>query len=144
MGVDTIDGWITPACTLLMSRRLPTRLVRRSVSESIVVTNSAVSCSDQVTSRFFRLVAHALIDASGVRRSCDTACNSAPRQFVGIGQSVRPSCLDTQPTVLEHGCQLVGEGVEDQQILGRNARPVERQHDVGAQLLHRLSVVRPR
>ena len=43
-GVGTIDGWITPACTLLMSSRLPTRAVSRSVSVSIVLTNSAVSC----------------------------------------------------------------------------------------------------
>ena len=65
-------------------------------------------------------------------------------QLVGIGEGVRPAGLDAQPAVFEHRRQLVGEGVEDEHVLGGDVRPVEGEHDVGAQLLDRLGVVRAR
>ena len=68
-----------PVCSRLMSSRLPTRWSSRSVSSSIVSRNSRVASGVQSTSRCSRLVTDALIDASGVRRSCDTAASSAVR-----------------------------------------------------------------
>ena len=62
-----------------MSSRFPTSELRRSLSSSIVSRNSRVASGVQSTSRCSRLVTDALIDASGVRRSCDTAASSAVR-----------------------------------------------------------------
>ena len=62
-----------------MSSRLPTSALSRSLSSSIVSRNSVVASSVHSTSRCSRLVTDALIDASGVRRSCDTAASSAVR-----------------------------------------------------------------
>ena len=76
------------ACSRLMSSRLPTRLVRRSVSLSIVASNSATTSGGQSMSGWRRLEIDALIDASGVRRSCDTACSSAARRSLAAASSV--------------------------------------------------------
>ena len=62
-----------------MSRRLPTRLLSRSASSSIAARNSLVSSSVQCTSSWRRLLTAALIDASGVRRSWETAARMAVR-----------------------------------------------------------------
>ena len=71
-----------------MSSRFPTRLLSRSVSSSIVWRNSRCAAGVQSTSGCNMLVAAALIDASGVRRSCDTAARSAVRSSLA---SARPS-----------------------------------------------------
>ena len=63
-----------------MSRRLPTRPSRRSVSSWIVARNSFRSAAVQATSSCSRLVTDALIAASGVRKSCETAERSAVRK----------------------------------------------------------------
>ena len=68
-----------PVCTRLMSSRLPTRWLSRSVSSSMVERKSIRSASLQPTSDWRRLVTDALMDDSGVRRSCDTARRSAVR-----------------------------------------------------------------
>ena len=64
-----------------MSRRLPTRRLRRSAAESIVCANSRRCSASHATSDWRRLVADALIDASGVRRSWLTAWSSAVRSW---------------------------------------------------------------
>ena len=62
-----------------MSSRLWTRRVSRSASSSMVTRNSCRSRSFQVTSGSSRLDADALIEASGVRRSCETELSRAVR-----------------------------------------------------------------
>ena len=72
-------GSSAPARIFARSIRLPTTRLRRSVSSSTVVSRSrccAASCTAVSDSR---LVTDALIDASGVRRSCVTLENSAAR-----------------------------------------------------------------
>ena len=62
-----------------MSRRLDTTVCRRSASASIVLLNDRTSLVDHSTSVLRRLVAAALMLASGVRRSWETAARSASR-----------------------------------------------------------------
>ena len=61
-------------------------------------------------------------------------------ELVRIGEGVSPAGLDAQTTVFEHGCQLISEGVENEQILGRDVRPIEGEYDVGVQLLDGLGI----
>ena len=68
-----------PACSRLMSSRLPTSRLSRSASVSIVSANSRRCSASHATSDWRRLVADALIEASGVRRSWLTAWSSAVR-----------------------------------------------------------------
>ena len=63
-----------------MSSRLATRASSRSTSSSIVSRKSDFASSVQSTSRWSRLVTEALIDASGLRRSCETARSRATRR----------------------------------------------------------------
>ena len=83
-----VDGPVAtstaPACSRLMSSRLPTTRFSRSVSASMVAGNSW-RCSRPGHVVLQQAVTDALIDASGVRRSCDTACSRAVRRA-----SVRP------------------------------------------------------
>ncbi len=95
-----------PACSRLMSSRFPTRASRRSDSASMVARNSARSLSLQATSSCNRLVAEALIDASGVRRSWETAWRSAARSGIGVGQRGGRGHLGLQPPALEGQLQL--------------------------------------
>ena len=70
----------TPAWSRLMSSRFPTSVVSRSVSSSIVAQELlGLRLASTRRRPGSRLVTEALIDASGVRRSCDTACSSAVR-----------------------------------------------------------------
>ena len=62
-------------------------------------------------SRWRRLEIDALIDASGVRRSCDTACSSAARSVLAAARSAARTGLDLQALALVGGGQLGGEGV---------------------------------
>ena len=63
-----------------MSSRLPTSWLSRSVSSSMAARKSAVSrVRPRHVARARRLDTDALIEASGVRRSCDTALSSAVR-----------------------------------------------------------------
>ena len=90
-------------------RRSADRFRRRSWS-----TNSAVSSlGPRDVAVACRLVAHALIDASGVRRSCDTACSRAPRSSLASARAcARPASTRSRPCSSTGG-QLIGEGVED-------------------------------
>ena len=107
------------ACSRLMSSRLPTMSASRSVSSSIVASNSSTASGDHSTSRWRRLEIDALIDASGVRRSCDTACSSDAAQGVGGGQVGGPAGLALQPLALGGRGDLGGERVEQALVLGR-------------------------
>ena len=80
-------GATAPAWIRLMSSRLPTSVVRRSVSSSMVRRNSLRSTSDQAMSGWRRLLADALIPANGVRRSCDTAWSSALRSSLASARA---------------------------------------------------------
>ena len=64
-----------------MSSRLPTRRLSRSASTSMASANSRRCSASHATSDWSRLVADALIDASGVRRSWLTAWRSAVRSW---------------------------------------------------------------
>ena len=74
-----------------MSSRLPTTRSSRSASASMVRRKLA-RCRrrPKVTSSDSRLVTDALIPASGVRRSCDTACRMPVRSCVGLRPGPRP------------------------------------------------------
>ena len=68
-----------PARNRLMSSRFSTRPVSRSVSSTIADANASTASADQSTSVASSDDAEALIEASGVRRSWDTAARSALR-----------------------------------------------------------------
>ena len=74
-----MTSWSAPVWRRLMSRRLPMRWFRRSAPSSIVSKSSRVASGVKSTSRCNRLLTDALIDESGVRRSCETAARSAVR-----------------------------------------------------------------
>ena len=82
---STSVGWrlalSAPAWMRLMSRRFPTRWLSRSAAESIVCANAWTCTVSHLTSVWSRLVAEALMDASGVRRSWLTACRRAVRSW---------------------------------------------------------------
>src|SRR5512133_823475 len=85
-------GWLcrlsAPACSRLMSSRLPTRASSRSVCWSIVASSSAVASGGSATSSWSSPVTAVLIDASGVRRSWETAANSAVRSWLASASRV--------------------------------------------------------
>ena len=68
-----------PACSRDMSSRLPMRASSRSAESSMAASSSASSSGEKVTSDERRLPIAALMPASGVRRSCETADSSAVR-----------------------------------------------------------------
>ena len=80
-----------PVWILLASSRLPTRELSRSVSSSIVARNSATSSAFHVTSSWRRLLTAALTDASGVRRSWETAARIAARRSLTSTSSAASS-----------------------------------------------------
>ena len=114
-----------PAWMRLMSSRLSTRSVepvglvldgRRGTRRAPRATRS--------TSRWRRLLTDALIDASGVRRSCDTACSSAVAQLVGLGQLGGLGGLAVEAPRLDGGGELRGERVEHPPVVvGERDRP---------------------
>ena len=75
-----------PVWIRLASSRLPTSVLSRSVSSSIVARNSAVSSAVHATSSWRRLLTAALTDASGVRRSWETAARIAVRSSLHLDQ----------------------------------------------------------
>ena len=58
-------------------------------------------------------------------------------QVVGVGQGLGLAGFDSQPAVLEDGGELGGEGVEDELVLGRDARAREGEEDAVVELLGR-------
>ena len=106
-------GSTAPAWMRLMSSRLPTRVVSRSVSSSMVSRNSARwAGSTSSTSGWRRLLADALIPASGVRRSCDTAWSRALRSSLASASAAASAAWAPTGAGRSSGRQLGGEGVE--------------------------------
>ena len=60
-----------------------------------------------------------MIEASGVRRSWETACSRAAREIVGGGQLAGLVSLDVESLRLRGGGDLGGEGVEHPLVLRR-------------------------
>ena len=81
---DTLSA---PVCSRLMSRRFPTRASSRSASASIVSRKAPRSAGGQSISSSSREVTDALIPASGVRRSCETAERMASRRSLTRSRS---------------------------------------------------------
>ena len=115
-----------------MSSRFRTSTVRRSVSCSMVARNSSICAGDHVTSRWRRLDADALMPASGVRRSCDTAWSSAERSSsVRARRSARPaSAARWRRTTAAPSCAV--KAPSTRQVLVPEGAPVEGDHDLGA------------
>ena len=82
-----------------MSSRLPTSAFRRSVSSAIVSRNSRRASGVQSTSSWSRLVTDALIPASGVRRSCETAERIAARS--SFAAETTPAAFDLRLELAE-------------------------------------------
>ena len=93
-------------------------------------------------SRWRRLEIDALIDASGVRRSCDTACSSAGPQGVGGGQVGGPAGLVRQALALGGRGDLGGEGVEHPLVLARQRAAGEGERDAPAEVAADVGRVR--
>ena len=108
-----------------------------SSSRSASVVHSTSSCS--------RLVADALIAASGVRRSCETLERMLARSSL---TAASPSALATSASsslVLDGRRQLPGEGLQHAHVLARARRRRRRDEDVLRVDLHdELRVVRRR
>ena len=99
---STDTGWSAerraPTWSRLMSSRFATSAMSRSVSSAMVETNSSRSSGDHGTSLSCRLEAAALIDASGVRRSCDTAWSRALRSSLASASTwARPASARSRP-----------------------------------------------
>ena len=83
-------GSSAPARIFARSIRLPTTRFSRSVSSSTVVSSSRCCAASWTAASESRLVTDALIDASGVRRSCVTLENSAARSWLVSASSCAP------------------------------------------------------
>ena len=110
------------------------RTVRRSVSDSMVSSNSATSSGGQSTSRWRRLEIDALMDANGVRRSWDTACSSESRSVLAAARSSALAASALQSVALGRGGHLRGERVEHPQVVCRGRFAVEGQCDTVTEL----------
>ena len=102
-----------------MSSRLPTSALSRSASSLIVSQKLLTASGDHVISWERRLVAAALIDASGVRRSWETAASRRGAQLVGLGELLRGRRLGPQPGLLADQAQLGDEDAEQPPVVGR-------------------------
>ncbi len=111
-----------------MSRRLPTTRFNRSLWVSMARMNSRRSASLHVMSGWSRLVADALMAASGVRRSCDTACEQRRPQGIGVGQLGRLGRLGLQPAPLQGEGQLREEAAQEALVLGAELAPAHDEH----------------
>ena len=81
-------------------------------------------------------VTDALIEASGVRRSCDTAASNAERSSLTLDSSAAVGCLSAELAgSATAALELVGERVHDVAVLGRDVSgPREREHDTVAEV----------
>ncbi len=94
IAVGRRNGCSEPVCSRLMSSRLPMSASSRSALWSMVASSAAVSASLHCTSVCRRLLALALIEASGVRRSWLTAASSAVRiRFPSASASAWAACV---------------------------------------------------
>ncbi len=131
MAVDWIAGFTAPAWMRLMSSRFVTRWVRRSLWASMVLANSRACSGSQSISSSSMLVAAALIDAMGVRRSCDTAVQDRSAEAVGLGPARWPLLhgFRSEPDPLLGLPELSDEGSEQRRVLGVERLPGEDQHE---------------
>ena len=88
-----------------------------------------------------RLEIDALIAASGVRRSWDTACSRAAAQVVGGGQFGRLVRLVVESLRLRGGGELGGEGVEHALVVGRQLAAGQGERDAAAEVADDVGVV---
>ena len=101
-----------------MSRRLDTTVCSRSASASMVLLNDWTSLADHSTSVLSRLVAAALMLASGVRRSCETAARSASRTLFASARAAADGGLGLEPQRGLDELQLRDERAEQPAVLG--------------------------
>ena len=90
-----------------MSSKLPISWLSRSAPSSMVSSSSRVAVGVKSTSRCNRLLTDALIDESGVRRSCDTAARSAVRSSFASSRSPGAGRIGPQRALL-HGDRRPG------------------------------------
>ena len=103
------------------SSRLPTSRLRRSVSSSMAVGTRAAWRRPTCSPSCKRLVADALIEASGVRRSCETAARSA--DFSGPPASRAAARSPPRSAwLIDRQGGLVGEGGEQPAFVAENRR----------------------
>ena len=102
--------------------------------------NSSVSAADQATSSICQARRTRLDRGERRAEVVGHRLEQGAAQLVARGEGLRPPGLDTQPAVFEHRRKLIGKGVEHEDVLGGDARPVERQHEIGVQLLDGLGV----
>ena len=127
-----------------MSSRLPTRWLSRSVPSSMVSSSSRVAAGVKSTSRCSRLLTAALIDESGVRRSCDTAASSAVRSSFAASRSPARAASARKVALLQRHRDLPGERLEHGEVFGSEAVAADDQ-DVAARQRHReVGGLRPR
>ena len=124
-----------------MSRRLVTRCVSRSASTSIIFTKSWVWSGAQSTSCESRLVAAALIAASGVRRSCETAASSAVRRLLPSSSSTADAAWASSSGALLGELELGDERAEQPAVVGAEHRAGQDEHRPLRQLGRDLCVV---
>ena len=110
--------WIAPACRRLMSSRLPMTRSSRSAAPSMLASNAARSVSENATDGSSSPETEALIDDSGVRRSCETARSSAVRSSLAWASTSTAGRLVAQPAGLQPEHELVGERVEHRVVVG--------------------------
>ena len=111
-----------------MSRRLDTTECSRSASASMVLLNDWTSDAGHSTSALSRLVAAALMLASGVRRSCETAASSASRRlFASASAAADAASVWSRKRGLDE-LQLRDEGAQQPAVLGASARPAHDEH----------------
>ena len=111
-----------PVLIRLMSSRLVTSAVSRSVDSSMVASSSASSSGDQVTSVLRRLSTDTFTAASGLRRSWETAASRAVRVRSSLGQ---PQALDLGhggAAALLHHLGVGGVRVEQAALRRRQGR----------------------
>ena len=137
-----ITSCSAPVCSRLMSSRLPTRWLSRSVPSSMVSSSSRVAPGVKSTSRCSRLLTDALIDESGVRRSCDTAASSAVRSSFASSRSPPRAASARKRALLHRDRDLPGERLEHVEVFGSEAVAADDQH-VAARQRHREVGGRP-
>ena len=90
---------IAPASSRVMSRRLPTKRLSRSASSCNVASSSSRSAGSYRPAKLRRLDTVPMIEASGVRRSCEIDVNSAARSrsvSASTRASANPRASDTR------------------------------------------------
>ena len=106
IAIGSFAGTSAPASNRARSSMLPIRRLSRSVSSRTVWSRSRRCASSWAASSSSRLVTAALIDASGVRRSCVTEENRAARAWLVSASSRRHVHLRVEPRAIERDRDL--------------------------------------